>query len=249
MQLVLNVPPTVIVGQQLTVVLSVSNNGTIPLTNVVPPASPLVSGWTSANLASGPVPASAASVAPGSAVYFTWIYNATAAGTVGFQAGATSDQGSAVTPATGLSQCIDPTPTFTRTVTPTSTRTPTSASTPTLTYTPTPEKQEIKDLQPYPNPVNPAKAPAGTIAMRIAFNINQTDVDIISIRIYTASYRLIRETVYKDVAKTIIVSQRYFDIAADTLKGLANGTYYYYITADKGGKVTRSKVDKIVILK
>ncbi|MBI3182899.1 MAG: hypothetical protein HYZ28_12245 [Myxococcales bacterium] len=66
-------PPGVTDGAQVTVSLMVSNNGTSPLTNVVP--NPLsISGTATRTLVSGPEPANVATLSAGSAARFYWVY-------------------------------------------------------------------------------------------------------------------------------------------------------------------------------
>lgn len=82
------------------------------------------------------------------------------------------------------------------------------------------------------------------------FNISQTDCDRIGIRIYTSASRLVRETAFTGGEMTYFINNRF--IAYDTAKylsGLSNGVYFYFLYAVKGGVETRSKIDKIIILK
>jgi hypothetical protein len=138
---------------------------------------------------------------------------------------------------------IPPIATYTSTLTaPTATQTVINTS-----PTPVPVTVQITGLLAYPNPFNPVIYSN----LIFTFNINQPDnvIDEIGIRIYSSSYRLIREAAYKGADKDNILNSRRLVYASDNLKGLANGTYYYYIYAVLGGKEIRSKIDKIIIIK
>jgi len=144
-----------------------------------------------------------------------------------------------------------PTLTYTRTSTSTSTltSTPTRTNTPvdtaTLTPTITPEEQEIIDIKPWPNPVNPDK----DLEIKIGFKIAQQDIDIIVIRIYTSGYRLIKEVKKEGVEAVAAAKQGYISIKTDELKTLANSAYYYYIKVERKGEICKSKIDKLIILR
>lgn len=72
-------PLTVISGQTVTVTMTVKNNGTSALTNVIPALTPL--GTATKTWVSGPTPASISSLAPGESGTFQWGYTIT--GSVG----------------------------------------------------------------------------------------------------------------------------------------------------------------------
>ena len=137
--------------------------------------------------------------------------------------------------------------TITRTSTPTMTvtRTNTPVNTATLTPTVTPTAQEITDLRPYPNPVNPDKE----TEVRIGFRMAQYDIDKLIIRIYTSGYRLIKEVTKEGTDAVSAANNGYVSIYAIELKSLANGAYYYFIKAERKGDICRSKVDKLIILR
>jgi len=135
--------------------------------------------------------------------------------------------------------------TFTRTRTTIPSTTWTITQTFTLTPTGTPEKQEITDVKPYPNPVNPDK----NAELRIGFKIAQTDVDKVIIRIYTSGYRLIKEIKYEGTQAVAVATQGIAIIETKELKFLANGTYYFYVKAERKGEICKTKVDKIIILR
>ena len=81
------IPGQVSVGQLITVVLGVTNNGLANATNTTPTLS-IVSGNVS--LQSGPLPATATIPANGGYATFTWTYKANAAGTASFNGSVTS---------------------------------------------------------------------------------------------------------------------------------------------------------------
>jgi hypothetical protein len=143
-----------------------------------------------------------------------------------------------------------PTPTFTRTGTATVTKTitPTVQNTATFTMTPTqvPDTQAVNNVVPFPNPIQPA---AGT-NISFSFVLNRLDFDSIGIKIYTTSSRLIRDTSFPKGDTHIVNNERMllYDTGA-YLTGLSNGVYYYYLYAKKGSEVTRSKIEKILIIK
>jgi len=74
-------PSSVISSQTITVSMTVTNNGTSALVNVVPNALTQCAGGATETLVTGPSPASISSIAGGSSGTFTWTY--TIAGTMG----------------------------------------------------------------------------------------------------------------------------------------------------------------------
>jgi non-lysosomal glucosylceramidase len=138
------------------------------------------------------------------------------------------------------------TPVFTQTHTFTYTATETPVFTATPTYTKVPaDKQEITEVLPYPNPFNPSRYNY----VRISFKIAQPDTERLSLRIYSSSYRLIREVSYERDALTQIVNRGYIQYESKHLETLSNGTYYFVLLAGEQGDETRSRVQKIIIIK
>ena len=255
MVLAISVPATAEVGQVLTVILTVTNNGTSDLTTVWPTG--MTIGGT-ANIQGATSPATPVSLAMGSSVSFTWTYDVLGAGTASFTVAGHSDQATAPPITSSNVDCPAPTPTntpviptatFTRTVTPTVTRTSTPVA-PTATFTPTVEAtsgtEQITGLVPYPNPF----IDNGKNTLYIDFNISQTTgVSEIGIRIYTQAYRRILAVSYTGNDAVNVMAQRKIAITGDSLSNLANGTYYYYVYVVQNGKEVRSKVDKVIILR
>ena len=293
-------PAIGVVGSQVTVIMNVTNNGTIAI-DTISPSALTVSAPAALNLFSGPVPASVATLASGAGTSFTWVYDVIAVAP-GVTFSASGDGVNSITTApvssgivtgpVGGMDCLNPTststatptvtrtstptPTFTRTGTPTSTftltvtatrtATPTSTSTrtgtPTFTrtvsptsqstptYTPTitptwPDTQAVKNVVPYPNPIQPGTG----VNISFSFSLNRLDYDSIGVKIYTSASRLIRDT---EVSKGDVSIVNDHILTYDTgkyLTGLSNGVYYYFLYAKKGGEITRSKIDKIIILK
>ena len=259
MALAISVPMTAEVGQVLTVILTVTNNGTEDLTTVWPTG--MTIGGT-ANIQGATSPTTPVSLAMGSSVSFTWTYDVLGAGTASFTVAGHSDQATAPPITSSNVDCPNPTPTntpviptatftatFTRTYTPTMTRTSTPMA-PTATFTPTVEAtsgtEQITGLVPYPNPfIDNEKN-----TLYIDFNISQTTgVSEIGIRIYTQAYRRILAVSYTGNNAVNVMAQRKIAITGDSLANLANGTYYYYVYVVQEGKEVRSKVDKVIILR
>jgi hypothetical protein len=157
----------------------------------------------------------------------------------------------------GGMDCVNPTATFTvtMTVTPAVTNTGTPTFTPasqnTATYTPTasatytetPATQAIKDLRPYPNPYTSGAE------IYFGFTLDQKDCTGIGLRIYTAASRQIREVLYEGPAMTTIINNGRIRYTSDNFDKLATGTYFYYLYAVKNKVETRSKIDKIIIIR
>jgi endo-1,4-beta-D-glucanase Y len=137
------------------------------------------------------------------------------------------------------------TPVNTSTNTPVDTATNTTIPTVTATFTITPVTQVIDKLKPYPNPYNPALGNS----LRIGFNVGRTDVDSIRIKIFTSGQRLIRNIVFDQSEAVDAVKNGYVECTADAFKSLSNGTYYYRISAINNGSESKSKIDKIIIMK
>lgn len=144
-----------------------------------------------------------------------------------------------------------PTGTYTATATNTGTNiviatsTYTFTQTATLTPTVTPSAQEIVSVKPYPNPILP-----GTAEVFFEFTLAQKNIKTIGVRIYTPAFRLIREAVYEQAAKDLIVNAGRLRYDASNFTGMARGGYYYYLYVISDNNVmTRSKTDKIIILR
>jgi len=116
----------------------------------------------------------------------------------------------------------------------------------TLTPTATPTAQEITDVRPYPNPINPEK----DSEVKIGFKIAQVDIDKLIIRIYTSGYRLIKEVRIEEPNEiNNAITQGYVNIKIIDLQMLANGAYYFYIKSERKGEVCRSKIEKLIVLR
>ena len=96
----------------------------------------------------------------------------------------------------------------------------------------------------YPNPLNPLKAPE----LIISYNFAQ-GIDRVTVKIYTVSYRLIREYVFDESQMQQIILQGYVKYDTTQLAGLSNGTYYYVVITDNQGKAEKPVVGKFIILK
>jgi hypothetical protein len=140
-------PETGVVGQQVTIIMTVFNNGIVAIDNIS--ASALAIDVSAAlNLYSAPS-AVISSLAPGAVDTFTWVYDVTAAAPAvtlsgnasGFNTVTSAPVSSAVTFCVPVMACLNPTATFTATPTVTlvmvSTNTYTATRTYTRTFTPT----------------------------------------------------------------------------------------------------------------
>src|SRR5208283_3270655 len=125
----------------------------------------------------------------------------------------------------------------------TMTQTPTTIPTATVTVAPT-GALTVGPPKPFPNPLNPTLWP-----LRIAVNITPSDIDSITLKIYTAAYRLIREQVFEGTDAQAIAVTGILQYGKNDLSDLSEGSYYYVVIAEKGGVKVRSKIDKIIILK
>ncbi len=151
--------------------------------------------------------------------------------------------------------CTVPSAALTLTVTATSSRTPqvlTVTSTPTasatwtvvsatLTATATPSQNSIKL---YPNPINPKKISDFIISYNFPVG-----TDKVTVKIYTISFRLVRQYVFEEAQMQQIILQGYVRCDATQLEGLSSGTYYYVIITDNQGKAEKPAVGKFIILK
>ena len=136
----INAPASVTVGQQMTIVMTVNNNGNAVINGVSPSALTLMGSGASVVLLSGPVPASVASLSIGANTTFTWVYDVIAEGVVVVQGIASGNSGAVVSPlstSAGTNLLAASTPTFTNTNTFTNTHTFTNTRTFTNTATPT----------------------------------------------------------------------------------------------------------------
>jgi hypothetical protein len=149
---------------------------------------------------------------------------------------ATPENTGTITPANSATYTASRTATRTNTYTPTPTGT--SQPSPTLTRVES-EKFEITDVLVYPNP---AIKSADNLNFRM--NITRTP-DLISIKIYTVSFRAIRKIEW---STGITSGNNVLQVPLKTLAGVASGSYYYIITAaDKKGKTAKSKVGNFII--
>ncbi len=145
----------------------------------------------------------------------------------------------------GSTMTITPTLSATCTMlsaTPTETNTPTPV--PAITSSPTSEPAgplKIGPIRLYPNPINPD----ATDNLNITLSLTGAVPDKITVYIYTAGFRLVRHKVFgsADFAGGILAYN------CNDLKGLAAGTYYYNVIAEKAGEKSTSAADVLVILR
>jgi hypothetical protein len=244
----------------------VVNTGTNTADNVAPSVL-TQSGSGSATLLSGPSPASAP-IGASSQASFTWVYITLTTGSITFSGTASGTDAVDGVNTTSLLVSSNPftcatatiTVTTTTTVTNTATVTITSTSTtgftrtgtqtPTVVVTQTPNATvaptgvTIGPVKPYPNPLNPKLWP-----LKIAVYITPSDIDSITLKIYTAAYRLIRQQVFEGAEAQEIAVSGILQYDSSNLIDLSDGSYYYVVIAEKGRVKVRSKVDKIIILK
>ena len=117
----------------------------------------------------------------------------------------------------------------------------TAVDTPTLTPTPvnTPDKFEIKDPLFYPNPYGVSQPP------HFSFYATQS-AGSVTLKIYSVSFRLLA----KENIGACPAGQATKQAAAQTFSRLANGTYYYVITAvNYSGKSASSKIRQLIIIR
>lgn len=95
----------------------------------------------------------------------------------------------------------------------------------------------------YPDPINPNR----DRYLKISYAVD-AGTDSITIKIYTAAFRLVMEYTFDENDMPGIMEQG-IECPAGRLKNFSSGTYYYLITAKSGGKTTGTAADKFIILK
>ncbi len=235
----MNVPVNVTVGQQLTVVMNVNNNGNALVNNIAPSAL-TVSVPADVSLSTGPSPATVGSLAANGNTEFTWVYTVLQTGTVSFQGTAAGNSGGPVTSAVSnsLSVALLAAPTPTITMTPVGTATPTPANVIEF-FTPVDTRTPVILIRPNPNPT-PGTTPGRFVDFTVTKPITKT-----VFKIYTSMGRLIRR-----VEQTLPPEYGKISIPVDgtIFHGLANGVYYYVvIVTDTSGVEAKSPISKIVV--
>jgi hypothetical protein len=259
-------PSAVNAGDTITVIMTLTNTGNTAADNVMPSGLAISGTGSVSELTS---PASMISIPAGASVTFTWTYNADSSGIVTFQGSASGIDAAgswAVTSGLVTSNALAigvplPTITFTATTTytPTVTDTPanTFTGTPTVSYTatkaftvtptqtPAPldaENFEITDEMVYPNPYNPGLG----MPLKITADFSQKHRNM-KVKIYTSSLRCIRVFEFLD---SPLPGIRTLSVPASRLAGLANGSCFYFITAEnEKGARAKSNISNLVILK
>ena len=243
----INAPTDVTVGQQLTVIMNVNNNGNATVNNIAPSVLTVNGSTAAVTLLSGPQPAIVGSLAVNGNTAFTWLYDVTQSGSITFQGTASGNSGGPVNSPSSMSMSVTlhaaPTPTFTDTFT----FSPTPIVTLTFTATSTPTPGNIIAfvtatpvlLYPNPNPV-PGTTPGRTIGFTITKPIIKT-----VFKVYTGMGRLVRKaesTLPQPQGKCAL------DVDGVYFQGLAKGIYYYVVVVtDQTGKEAKSPIEKVVI--
>jgi len=138
------------------------------------------------------------------------------------------------------------TPDSTWTITATNTATTIPAATPTPTETKTQGgKLEILEPLAYPNPVSGID----NMGMYISFNLAVSAANI-KFRLFTVACRFVREASFTPdrVKGNLAAGTNIITISPEYFKGLANGAYYYILTAEAAGGSTASSVCKAIII-
>ncbi len=254
----ISAPSTIVEGQQLTITLKITNNGTAPLTNVGPNNYTVTDPSNSLVLVSGPSPAVTATLAIGAETDVVYIYNVTKGGSITISSAAQGTNVSAndvISPASMPFSIGAMTPTMTATPTDTVTVpvTPTFTITQTITVEPTPTMSIFKVGTPTPMPgqtpiyvigPNPNPTP-GVPTNRTIYIWVSKSIDKIEVKIYTKAGRLVR---YFEDTNTYSAGPVATTMQASYFAGLARGVYYLVITATStGGEVGKSSIEKVVI--
>jgi len=87
------------------------------------------------------------------------------------------------------------------------------------------------------------------IPLKIAVSITPGNIDSVTLKIYTAGYRLIRQQVFEGTDAQAIADNGFLQYDYSNLIDLSEGLYYYFITAGKGGVTARSRTGTLIILK
>jgi len=129
--------------------------------------------------------------------------------------------------------------TGTNTITPINTSTPAYTATSTTTPAATPDEFEIRDPVVYPNPYNKSQT--------VYFSFYATQAcSSTTLKIYTASFRMI----LKEELGACEGGRAIKPVAAYHFNRLANGTYYYVITAENHlNKRPVSTIQELLIIK
>lgn len=148
-----------------------------------------------------------------------------------------------LTPTAINTPAVSLTPTSVATYTPTGTPIAVFTAIATLTATPADaENFKITDVLIYPNPYNPELGMPLTI--RADFSQKHRKIKV---KLYTPSLRCIRTFDFPD---SPWAGERSLSVASSGIAGLANGNYYYIITAEnEKGEKAKSKIPSLIILK
>jgi hypothetical protein len=227
-----------VTNQNITLVMGVNNSGNS--------AAAMVSGTVQAVslggsciLYSNPSPYYASALAPGATAMFTWVYTASAAGTLYFSGHAAGLENSSVitSAVTGSDYVIitDPTQTYTPTAMPTATYTDTAVIVLTNTFTPQGTATPVNTQQITPvstaTPATPTPEPAIPEKVRTDRNyINLSSGDRVEIKYTVESYGKTYIRIYNLLGEEI---RRFYEFT------LAPGTYsaYWDGTNKNGSKV------------
>jgi hypothetical protein len=125
----------------------------------------------------------------------------------------------------------------------TSTYTNVFVNTATITPAPTYNQTgtlEITDLETWPNPYNPK-----TKKIYLGYTLTQ-DADEVALKIYSVSFRLVSEA---KLSAADSAGKKIKKLNSINFNDMANGSYYYILTAKKSGKQSHSKANVILIIK
>ena len=167
---------------------------------------------------------------------------------------------SLATPSQTAVNTLSKTPTITSTMTVTYTRTlqatltytqtqqasATQTAIPTATCTPArppqPDKLQLTESRPFPNPI----CPSSQNSLGMIFNITR-DCDTIKFRLYTVGFRLIKESVFTG---SYYAGDNTIAVNTGEIKNLASGIYYYVLIASgAGNKPSAGKAGELIVLR
>jgi hypothetical protein len=123
--------------------------------------------------------------------------------------------------------------------------------TPTLTLPPTPVKPdgkfEIRDPLAYPNP----NVHIDNSGMRIKFILTR-DAEKVTFKLFTVAFRFVRQVEFSagQAQGSLAAGDNEVAVYGEVFKGLAQGTYYYIMTAQDGnGRRANSVLKPVIIIR